>query len=44
MDAAIEFSIHWLNMDFTFHLALDGHSIPGALFRDILMEKCQLLH
>ena len=44
MDAAFEFSVNGLNMEFAIHLARDGHSIPDGLFVDILTEKCQLLH
>ena len=44
MDPALEFSVNGLHMDFTIHLAADGHSIPDLLFVDILTEKCQLLH
>ena len=44
MDAAFEFSVNRLNMDFTIHLVRDGHNIPNGLFVDILTEKCQLVH
>ena len=44
MDPAFEFSVNGLNMEFANNLAVDGHSIPGMLFVDILTEKCQLLH
>ena len=44
MDAAFEFSVNGLNMEFAIHLVRDGHSIPNGLFVDILTEKCQLLH
>ena len=44
MDAAFEFSVNGLNMDFTIHLVRDGHNILNGLFVDILTEKCQLLH
>ena len=44
MDAAFEFSINGLNMEFTINLVKDGHNIPDGLFVDILTEKCQLLH
>ena len=44
MDAAFEFSVNGLNMEFAIHLVRDGHSIPNNLFVDILTEKCQLLH
>ena len=35
MDPAFEFSVNGLNMEFTIHLAVDGHSIPDLLFVDI---------
>ena len=38
MDAAFEFSVNRLNMEFTIHLVRDGHSIPDGLFVDILTE------
>ena len=44
MNAAFEFSVNRLNMEFAIHLVRDGHSIPDGLFVDILTEKCQLLH
>ena len=44
MDAAFEFAVNGLNMEFTFGLMTDGHNIPGGLFVDILTEKCQLIH
>ena len=44
MDPTFEFSVNGLNMEFTIHLAADGHSIPDLLFVDILTEKCQFLH
>ena len=44
MDAAFEFSVNRLNMDFALNLIADGHIIPGDLFVDILTEKCQLIH
>ena len=44
MDAAFEFSFSGLNMDFAINLTADGHVVPSALFVDIMMEKCQLLH
>ena len=44
MDAAFEFSINGLNMEFAIHLVRDGHSFPDLLFVDILTEKYQLLH
>ena len=44
MDAAFEFAVNGLNMEFTIHLVADGCNIPGGLFVDILTEKCQLIH
>ena len=44
MDAAFEFAVNGLNMEFAIHLVADGHGIPGGLFVDILTEKCQLIH
>ena len=44
MDPTLEFLANGLNMEFTIHLSVDGHSIPDLLFVDILTEKCQLLH
>ena len=44
MDAAFEFLVNGLNMEFAIHLIEDGHSIPDGLFVNILTEKCQLLH
>ena len=44
MEAAFEFSVNGLNMEFAINLVLNGHSIPDGLFVDILTEKCQLLH
>ena len=44
MDAAFEFSVNSLNMEFAINLAADGHSVPDMLFVDIMTEKCQLLH
>ena len=35
MDAAFEFAVNGLNMEFAIHLVADGHSIPGGLFVDI---------
>ena len=44
MDAAFEFSVNGLNIEFAIHLIEDGRSIPDGLFVDILTAKCQLLH
>ena len=39
MDAAFEFSINGLNMEFAINLVRDGCSIPDGLIVDILTEK-----
>ena len=44
MDAAFEFAVNGLNMEFAINLVADSRSIPGGLFVDILTEKCQLIH
>ena len=44
MDATFEFSFNGLKMDFAMHLATDGHKVPEALFTEIMVEKCLLLH
>ena len=44
MDAAFEFSVNGLNMEFAINLIADGHDVPSGLFIDILTEKCQLIH
>ena len=44
MDAAFEFSVNGLNMEFATHLIADSCSLPHGLFVDILTEKCQMLH
>ena len=44
MEAAFEFSVNGLNMEFASNLIINGCSIPDGLFVDILTEKCQLLH
>ena len=44
MDAAFEFAVNGLNMEFAFRLMTDGRDIPSGLFVDILTEKCQLIH
>ena len=44
MEAAFEFSVNGLNMEFAISLVMNGHSILDRLFVDILTEKCQLLH
>ena len=40
MDATFEFAVNGPNMEFACDLLRDGHSIPAALFIDILTEKC----
>ena len=44
MEAAFDFSVNGLNMEFAINLVMNGHSILDRLFVDILTEKCQLLH
>ena len=44
MDAAFEFSVNGLNMEFAINLTMNGHRIPDGLFVNILTEKCQLIH
>ena len=44
MDAAFEFTVNGLNMEFAINLVADSRGIPGRLFIDILTEKCQLIH
>ena len=44
MDAAFEFAVNGLNMEFAINLVADSCRIPGGLFVDILTEKCQLIH
>ena len=44
MEAAFEFSVNGLYMEFASNLIMNGHSIPDGPFVDILTEKCQLLH
>ena len=44
MEAAFEFSVNGLNMEFASNLIMNRCSIPDGLFVDILTEKCQLLH
>ena len=44
MDAAFEFSVNGLNMEFAINLIADGCDVPSRLFIDILTEKCQLIH
>ena len=44
MDAAFEFSVNGLNMEFAINLIADGCDVPSGFFIDILTEKCQLIH
>ena len=44
MDAAFEFAVNGENMEFAMYLIRDGHTVPAALFIDILTEKCQLIN
>ena len=44
MDAAFEFSVNGLNMEFAINLMADGCDVPSGLFIHILTEKCQLIH
>ena len=44
MDAAFEFAVNGENMESAMYLIRDGHTVPAALFIDILTEKCQLIN
>ena len=44
MDATFKFAMNRPNMEFACDLLRDGHSIPAALFIDILTEKCLLIN
>ena len=44
MDAAFEFAVNGENMEFAMYLISDGHTVPAALFIDILNEKFQLIN
>ena len=44
MDAAFEFAINGSNMEFAADLIRTRHTVPAALFIDILTEKCQLIN
>ena len=44
IDAAFEFAVNGDNMEFAADLIRTGHTVPAALFIDILMEKCQLIN
>ena len=44
MEAAFEFAVNGLNMEFAIGLMMDDNPIPGGLFVDILTKKCKLIH
>ena len=44
MDAAFEFAVNGDNMEFAANRIRTGHTVPAALFIDIMTEKCQLLN
>ena len=44
MDAAFEFAINGEIVEFATYLIRTGHTVPAALFIDILTEKCQLIN
>ena len=44
MEAAFEFAVNGDNMEFAANLIRTGHTVPAALFIDIMTEKCQLLN
>ena len=44
MEAAYEFALNGEKMDFALSRIRQGYPIPGKLFVDILMEKCQLIN
>ena len=44
MEAAYEFALNGDKMDFALSRIRQGHPIPGRLFIDILMEKCQSIN
>ena len=44
MDAAFEFAVNGLNMEFVLDQIRNGHSVPAGLFIDIMTEKCQLIN
>ena len=44
MEAAFEFSVNGLNIEFAINLIMNGCSIPDGIFVDILTKKCQLIH
>ena len=44
MEAAFEFAVNGEIMEFASGLVGNGHTIPAALFIDILTKKCQLLN
>ena len=44
VDAAFEFAIDGDGMEFAADLVGTGCTVPATLFKDILMEKCQLIN
>ena len=44
MDAAFEFAVNGDNMEFAMGRIRTGHTVPAALFIDILTEKFQLIN
>ena len=44
MEAAIEFAVSGENMEFAIYRIREGHSTPPALFRDIIVDKWQLIN
>ena len=44
MEAAFEFAVNGLNMEFILSRIREGHLVPTRLFIDIMTEKCQLLN
>ena len=44
MDAAFEFAVNGDNMEFAMDHIRTGHTVPAALFIDILTEKFQLIN
>ena len=44
MDATFEFAVNGDNMEFAMDLIRTEHTVPAALFIDILTEKCQLIN
>ena len=44
MEAAFEFAINGENMEFATYLIRTAHTVPAALFIDIITEKFQLIN